>query len=206
MTMDRCYLHCNINSLDPSIFRSRQPISALMWRFVSTENNASPKMRAGDRNVLVHLVQCSSWFLRTPVIFWQTIGNTSSTNIRGRYAPLGRPILSFSSLFTPTHSAGENVLCLKWKEMSWGVPKCMDCLCLIASLWCKGLFSCLFGAYHLLLVCLIINNAGSTLPTQQTPKWRQPALQILRMRKVTWRSTLNLNKKTTGNAWRGSLC
>lgn len=42
--------------------------------------------------------------------------------------------------------------------------------CLIASLGYEGLFSCLFGAYHLLLVCLIINNAVFILPTQQTPK------------------------------------
>lgn len=98
--------------------------------------------------------------------------------------------------------------CLKWKEVSRGVAKYTgDCFWLLRSRY-EGLLTaarplptpvCLVP-----ITCchfsLIINNAASTLPGQQTPKWRQSALQILTMSKVTSRIhpiRMKKKKKTT---------
>lgn len=164
-------------------------------------------MRGGYRAVLVHLEKCWSWFLRTPFFFDKSAATPLHQHLGKmcQHVPSRLPILTLLIfvLSTTLSREGWNVLCLKWKEVSWGITKCtgtvFDCFALARVL---GLFSCLFGSYHLLPVCLIINNAVSTLPIQQTPKWRQPALQILRVRKVTSRNTVKPNEKNNRKRFR----
>ena len=184
MIMDRCYLHCNMNSLDLSICRRRQPISTPRWRFILRKTMLSS--RWGVEIEVSLFIWGNVYHDSHSFIFWQISCNTFTPTFGDRFcqhAPLGLPILRLL-VFCPLRGSQQGKMQCFMFKMKRGVMRRHwmhgDCVWLLCS---EGLFSCLFGAYHLLLVCLIINNAVSTLPTQQIPKWRQPALQIFRMRK-----------------------
>lgn len=151
MIMDSRYLHCNMNSLDLSITRRWLPISALMWRFVPAEN-VFLQMRGGDGGVLVHLEKCLSWFLRTPFFYDKSAATLLHQHLgeMGRHPPSGSSIWRLLGSVPSEALSGEGcyVLCLKWKEVSWGVTKCtgtmFDCLALVwgavlVSVWCLSL-------------------------------------------------------------------
>lgn len=120
--MDKCYLYCIMNLLELPTSRIRLLVSSLMQCFVSVFSSTW-----GNRDVLVCLEKCYSWYIR-PSFFSNKSAVTLSQQHLGktyRHTPLGPPIQGrlIFVLCEALCREGCNVWCLKWKAVSWGITK-----------------------------------------------------------------------------------